>query len=451
MMKTLNNNHCIMIVVVFYMLVLIEDNSIRMVSSFLIVPRTLLLGNDSTRCRCQDDYKHNNCRNNQPSEKKKNHDCIRSHTIIQTFRYLDSCRMCQSSKTTTNTNNEEEYSYYWTSRQDVEMEAKKLNVSIEDYMDWNVRVTVYGNDHHDDGLLDPILFQIKRQDKQQQNDSIQTQYSQLEELSNTVTNNTIRWCQDFVAKLNLCPWAKSSISTPDAIRIKIVPQSAGWNFMEQVIYSSSYELIRVTTPTLTNNKDDDDGNCNSKMVDPNVAITFIVVAPDSSTVVSNTINGGGGWETNDDFEFLTFYQHFMNLEDTLFQEADDAASQRNDDDNNDDDDDLTLEQLLLFNHNNGCDDNNNNILLGDHITVAPFHPDWTFSSSQQQQQQTSPLDFEKQTPYPTISLVRSSAVMSAGEETTNRIGNHNEQILNDLGIDTLKTFYHQNVYQKDSK
>jgi len=38
---------------------------------------------------------------------------------------------------------------------------------------------------------------------------------------------TLRWCSDFVAKLNLCPWAKLSLAEQNAIRVKVVDQFLG--------------------------------------------------------------------------------------------------------------------------------------------------------------------------------------------------------------------------------
>ena len=424
------------------MLVLTENS---VVSSFVIVtaPRAVWFKNHDS----YNDYNHYNTHHynllvHTRSERKTyNHYLSSTHTI-KTYRQLDTGKKMYQ--------NNNECTYHWKNTQDVEIEAKKLNISKNEYIDWNVRVTVYDDDDDDDESENPILFQIRQYDNHNKNNSTQQKppapaprpaassctHLSLEQ-SNSITDNMIRWCTNFVTKLNLCPWAKSSISTPDAIRIKIIPQSAGWNYMEQIIRSSSYELIRVTTPpppssSLTNNNN----NKQQKMVDPNIAITFVVVAPNNNNYNNNN-NGGGGWETDEDFEFLSFYQHFSNLEDTLFQEADDAASQR--------DNDRSLEELLFLKNGDKDDDI---IFLGDHITLAPFHPDWTFSSSQEDEQ--SPLDFEKQTPYPTISLVRSSAVMAAGEETTIRIGSHNEQILQDLGTDTLKSIYHENVYKNDS-
>ncbi len=80
--------------------------------------------------------------------------------------------------------------------------------------------------------------------------------------------------------------------------------------------------------------------------------------------------------------------------------------------------------------------------IGDEITIAPFHPDWSFASSSSSQ---NPLDYEKKSPYPTISLVRSSVIIKAGEEATGRIGIHNEEVLQKYGCDEVEELYQKRI------
>jgi len=37
------------------------------------------------------------------------------------------------------------------------------------------------------------------------------------------TKRTINWCNEFVMKLDLCPWAKASLQTKGAMRFFLVP------------------------------------------------------------------------------------------------------------------------------------------------------------------------------------------------------------------------------------
>lgn len=81
----------------------------------------------------------------------------------------------------------------------------------------------------------------------------------------------------------------------------------------------------------------------------------------------------------------------------------------------------------------------------DFVTLAPFHPDWQFGGD-------TPLELgmEKQSPYPTVSLVCTSVIDKAGEAATNQIGQHNEEVLLKLGLDKLQRLYQKAVFAKDS-
>jgi Protein of unknown function (DUF1415) len=61
-------------------------------------------------------------------------------------------------------------------------------------------------------------------------------------------------------------------------------------------------------------------------------------------------------------------------------------------------------------------------LMDDGI-VAPFHPDWVFAGEPQS------LQYEKRSPYPTVTLVSTRVVDKAGEEATKQIGTQNEKTL----------------------
>ena len=68
--------------------------------------------------------------------------------------------------------------------------------------------------------------------------------------------------------------------------------------------------------------------------------------------------------------------------------------------------------------------------------MAPFHPQWSFASdddgsSSEDGLPWSNVEFEKRSPYPTVTLVAARVVEAAGEEVTSKIGEHNEQVLLD--------------------
>lgn len=130
-------------------------------------------------------------------------------------------------------------------------------------------------------------------------------------------------------------------------------------------------------------------------VDPNVAIAFCVVDESSS-------------ETNHEprWEFEDFYEWFQDLEESyLFSE-------------NDDDD-----------------------TLGEFVTLAPFHPDWHYNKG------PPALNLEKQSPYPTVTVVCTSTIDRAGPEATDRIAHHNQQVLTDAGLSQLQHLYQTRVWQ----
>lgn len=202
------------------------------------------------------------------------------------------------------------------------------------------------------------------------------------------TDRTFQWCSDFVETLNLCPWAKVSLQTNNAIRLKILHQSMGLDAMENVMRESALELIDIT----------DSGN-----VDANAGITFILV-----------LEGGYGYSK--EFEFQSFYDFCVDLEDRLFDEGE------------------MLDEA----------EDSTNIAVGEEVTMAPFHPDWHFSSPNNKSE-PNPLNYEKRAPYPTISLVRTSVIEQAGSSATSRIGLHNEKILNEYGVLRLKKLYEERV------
>lgn len=244
-----------------------------------------------------------------------------------------------------------------------------------------------------------------------------------------ITDTMTRWSTKFVQELNLCPWAKLSLQSKNGIRVKIFHQSLGQRGMERILRESAYELVRVTT------EEEEWGLLEDAVVDVNAGITFVVAIREED---------GDGREGEDDYEFQfeSFYEFCTDLEDRLFDEADEAHEARELDDDGDED----VEEGVA------------DILIGDEITIAPFHPDWYFATTGDEYEVDTtaavggggnPLDYEKKSPYPTISLVRTSGIVQAGEEATSRIGIHNEEILKDFGGKRLKKLYNDNVLRID--
>ena len=209
---------------------------------------------------------------------------------------------------------------------------------------------------------------------------------------------TLRWCEGFVQKLNLCPWAKLSLQSSNAIRIKIMHQSMGTEGMEQLIRDSAHELIDLME---------------SGEVDINVGITFVIA-------IGNDDSDAG----EPAFDFEDFYAFVIDLEDRMFDEADAAADEKMDD--------SEVEDVYM-----PMDP------FGDKVTIAPFHPEWFFAVEGEGDE--NPLNYEKKSPFPTVSLVRTSTIIQAGEEATRRIGEHNEEILTEYGSQKLSTLYRENV------
>jgi len=271
----------------------------------------------------------------------------------------------------------------------------------------------------------------------------------LLEMANYATSSTIRWCDLFVAELGLCPWAKASINTDHAIRLKILPLEDSDDDislvekMEELIRESSKELGRLAGYLPWDNVDDGSSE-NMKeereLIDPNVAITFIIAVPYPSSYKSKKeFLDSNEYKNNyvpqmssmlpSDFKFSNFIDFFNDLDDDFFIEAEDF-------------------EMNQKNHDS-------NPPLGTFVTLAPFHPLWHFATGASENDDTDYLesveskcfkdesiDFEKRAPFPTISVVLTKAITDAGGElATGRIGEQNEKILGELDVDHLYRMY----------
>lgn len=108
----------------------------------------------------------------------------------------------------------------------------------------------------------------------------------------------------------------------------------------------------------------------SSSIDPNAAIAFVVLA------------------SNSDWSFPDYYDWYLQEEDNWLDDAEE-------------------------------DDNS----IANHVTWAPFHPEYEFQGDDEC------LQVEKRSPYPTVSIVSSAVIDSAGPSVTTQIAKHNEEIL----------------------
>lgn len=183
-------------------------------------------------------------------------------------------------------------------------------------------------------------------------------------------DETLRWCQNFVVPLSLCPWATGSLEAPQgAIQLYSVSKPEE---MEEAIASAT--------------KIFHDGIV-SDTLDPVTAISFVVCNGDPTT-----------------WDFVDFYDWFCDLEEQYWEDGDDDGD------------------------------------INNKITLAPFHPDWTFEGDD------PAISFEKKSPYPTVTIVWTAVIDAAGESVTNKIAQQNEATLLEQGADALQKLYQQSVY-----
>jgi len=189
-----------------------------------------------------------------------------------------------------------------------------------------------------------------------------------------------RWSENFVRQLSLCPWAGSSLDAVGAIRYWVLlvddindddiqNNKIILDRMEDILRDAGKHLKQITSSA-------DDYLMHP--IDPAVAISFVILVSSKSSIASS--------QQPNHLEFGDFHDFFLNLEDKLLDECDEYWEQI---DNTDED---TL-----------C---NNKVPIGCDITVAGFHPNWQFGSEDGSSSDQS-IDYEKRTPYPTISIVMS--------------------------------------------
>jgi hypothetical protein len=88
--------------------------------------------------------------------------------------------------------------------------------------------------------------------------------------------------------------------------------------------------------------------------------------------------------------------------------------------------------------------------LADVITLAPFHPDWSFAAAAADDDGgPDALAFEKKSPYPTVSIVSTAAIDKAGPEATERIAENNEKTLLEKSVSEWRQLYDRAIHFKE--
>jgi hypothetical protein len=125
-------------------------------------------------------------------------------------------------------------------------------------------------------------------------------------------------------------------------------------------------------------------------IDPNAAIAFVVLA-----------NG------DDDWSFPDYYEWYLQEEDNWMDDAEE-------------------------------DENS----VANHVTWAPFHPEYEFQGDDEC------LQVEKRSPYPTVSIVSSAVIDSAGPSVTTQIAKNNEETLREKTASQWQELYDASVRPK---
>jgi hypothetical protein len=223
-----------------------------------------------------------------------------------------------------------------------------------------------------------------------------------------VTKKTMNWCNEFVMKLDLCPFAKASLQTKGAMSLFLVPPmiiqpptTSSVVSTTQIQLEEEYRNRRIVddvakrfqTEILNNNNNNgyNSQDNNSKPVAADMferaAIYFVIFLSNDN----NNDNGNSPEITTTTSSFIDFLDWFNDLEDNWSEE---------------------------------CDD----------VIIAPFHPDWQFEFDTRDEYA---LNYEKRSPYPLISIVSTNVVEKAGEAVTELIGENNREIL--LSIEKEET------------
>ncbi|KAI2506860.1 hypothetical protein MHU86_7545 [Fragilaria crotonensis] len=210
----------------------------------------------------------------------------------------------------------------------------------------------------------------------------------------------------FVLPLGLCPWAAASLqqlqsstsggddeggmndmNDDKSVRVETRKTSAMQFFSvknSEDMESAVHRVTRIFRDAVV-----------QKAIDPSVAI-FFVLCEDRS------------------WDFADFYDWFCTVEE------DDWEGDHGFDEGDDDD-------------------------LQSQVTLAPFHPGWMFEDDGTAATNPS-LQFEKKSPYPTVTLVWTDVIDAAGPAVSSKIAAQNEITLGRKSVEELAALYQQSVY-----
>ena len=214
-------------------------------------------------------------------------------------------------------------------------------------------------------------------------------YSDLQDqhpLAPTVATATYQWADRFVARHNLCPWAERSVQTKNALQIIVLTVDSEGDVDEQ--------LEGIATRF--------DAAVDSGQADGNTAIFFCVLLPPKQDD-----NRQQHWTT----DFASFDDWYLGMEDAWFDRADETDEH-----------------------------------IANRVTLAPFHPQWQFADDAAD----SSSSLEKQSPFPTITMVSTRVIERAGEAATQQIFDSNQATLASKTPEEWSRLYQQAVFGDES-
>jgi len=226
----------------------------------------------------------------------------------------------------------------------------------------------------------------------------------LDNFEHQVVQETWNWCANFVVPYNLCPWAAASVfDSENSIQIFLVKNSNTTDMeksFEHALNLASQVFQRQLE--ITNSEQSD---TKSPKLDPNTAIAFVVQVPDPEST----------------WDFFSFYDWYGFIEEEMIENG-----------------------LSRYESKYGP-------LLPDVITWAPFHPEWQYAEDGESEDDDDSLVVEKQTPFPTVTIVSTKIIDRAGEAATEKIFSHNQEVLSAKSSFEWRTIYELAVRQRPEK
>ncbi|KAL7578198.1 hypothetical protein ACA910_012627 [Epithemia clementina (nom. ined.)] len=296
-------------------------------------------------------------------------------------------------------------------------------------------------DHGGDGSMLKELFaasmalhNTNNGEKQMTLRQQEEKYTRLNDMERRIAQETWNWCSEFVVRYNLCPWAAASVANGErCMQIFLVEACDDEDDQELrferavLLVSQLFYLHLSSTET----------NTPAWTMDPTKAIAFVVQCPMAST----HDDGDNSIEDMDAgsltvWDFDSFNDWYLAAEEDMLN---DSAS-------------LTVLPFELQVASGSCE-NDRPEFLGDAVTWAPFHPRWRYARHgdyDDLDDDGSPVDLEKQSPYPMVSIVSSQVIEDAGPSVTQQIALENERILSRKTMEEWQRLYKQAVFQNET-